>query len=139
MFTIFDFPVFSANRDFQSTNLSLLDCRPNIAANAQRYVQLPTSKHFRIKLQLLLTRAETLEYALHRQLTIPHVGNWCFLISQYSIAKGNSFAVSTNIFTSFIPMPPLKILCSFIRWLILACKSIGSAFETFSTVSNPKS
>ena len=32
------------------------------------------------------------------------VGNWCSFISQYSISKGNSFAVSTNIFTSFIPM-----------------------------------
>ena len=49
--------------------------------NGWRYGQLPISKHFPIKLQLLLIRAVPLEYPLHRQLTIPRVGNWCSFIS----------------------------------------------------------
>jgi len=37
------------------------------------------TKHFPIKLQLLLIRAVPLEYLLHRQLTIPPVMHWRFL------------------------------------------------------------
>jgi len=38
---------------------------------------LPITKHFPVKLQLLLIRVVTIEYALNRQLTIPRVTAWC--------------------------------------------------------------
>ena len=40
---------------------------------------MPISKHFPIKLQLLLIRAVPLKYALHRQLTIPRVSRSVFI------------------------------------------------------------
>ena len=48
---------------------------------------MPISKHFPIKLQLLLIRAVPLEYPLHRQLTIPRV---CALHEQSAPAASNS-------------------------------------------------
>jgi len=71
---------------------------------------LPISKHFPIKSQLLWIRAVPLEYALHRQLTIPRVTAWC------------------SIFQSCKPL----FLFSFLDLIILlSFFSIGSCVSVF--------
>ena len=50
------------------------------------------SKHFPITLQLLLIRAVPLEYALHRQLTIPRVmWRYCFLLQHLQLCQQDFF------------------------------------------------
>jgi hypothetical protein len=72
-------------KKFKSTDCQNLESMKNHYLNLQlvlffalvvtfcSYKKLAISKHFPIKLQLFLIRAETLEYALHRQLSIPRV------------------------------------------------------------------
>jgi len=97
---------------------------------------LPISEHFPVRLQLLLLRAETLEYALHRQLIIPLVTAWCsvfqsckplslfsfrgivILLSLFLSACVSAFFifyVSANFFKQFLS----------VRWL---CKFFGKAW-----------